>query len=150
MVNKKVFTNLNLLSFFLIFILAILSIHVMLSDSFVTGQQRDSLLSYLPENFRVLFINNQSSMLSNADLSNADISNEASIVLAQSKIAAESSAVNVLEDLPRGSTRIEDIDSQSKDDILINSTQLKEIERIIELKEIERIIENKISGIDQI
>jgi hypothetical protein len=108
----------------------------MLSESFVTGQQRDSLLSYLPENFRVLFINNQSSMLSNADLSN-----EASIVLAQSQIAAESSAVNVLEDLPRGSTRIEDIDSQSKADILINSNQLKEIEKIIE---------NKISGIDQI
>ena len=136
MVNKKVFTNLNLLSFFLIFILAILSIHIMLSESFVTGQQRDSLLSYLPENFRVLFINNQSSMLSNANLSN-----EASIVLAQSQIAAESSAVNVLRDLPRGSTRIEDIDSQSKADILINSNQLKEIEKIIE---------NKISGIDQI
>ncbi len=112
----------------------------MLSESFVTGQQRDSLLSYLPENFRVLFINNQSSMLSNADLSNADL-NQASIVLAQSQIAAETSAVNVLEDLPRGSTRIEDIDSQSKADILINSNQLKEIEKIIE---------NKISGIDQI
>jgi hypothetical protein len=135
MVRKKVFTNLNLLSIFLIFILAILSIHIMLSESFVTGQQRDSLLSYLPENFRVLFVNNQSSMLSNADLS------EASIVLAQSQIAAETSAVNVLEDLPRGSTRIEDIDNQSKADILINSS---------ELKEIENIIANKRSGINLI
>jgi len=136
MVRKKVYTNLNLLSIFLIFILAILSIHIMLSESFVTGQQRDSLLSYLPENFRVLFINNQSSMLSNADLIN-----QASIELAQSQIKAETLAVNVLEDLPRGSTRIEDIDSQSKDDMLINST---------ELKEIENIIANKRSGINQI
>ena len=108
----------------------------MLTESFVTGQQRDSLLSYLPENFRVLFINNQSSMLSNADLIN-----QASIELAQSQIKAETLAVNVLEDLPRGSTRIEDIDSQSKDDMLINST---------ELKEIENIIANKRSGINQI
>ena len=136
MVRKKVYTNLNLLSIFLIFILAILSIHIMLTESFVTGQQRDSLLSYLPENFRVLFINNQSSMLSNADLIN-----QASIELAQSQIKAETLAVNVLEDLPRGSTRIEDIDSQSKDDMLINST---------ELKEIENIIANKRSGINQI
>lgn len=136
MVRKKVFTNLNLLSIFLIFILAILSIHIMLSESFVTGQQRDSLLSYLPENFRVLFVNNQSSMLSNADLSN-----QASIELKQAQIAAESMAVNVLEDLPRGSTRIEDIDNQSKADILIS---------IIEYKEIEKIIANKRSGINQI
>jgi len=136
MIRKKVFTNLNLLSLFLIFILSILSIHIMLTESFVTGQQRDSLLSYLPENFRVLFINNQSSMLSNADLIN-----QASIELAQSQIKAETLAVNVLEDLPRGSTRIEDIDSQSKDDMLINST---------ELKEIENIIANKRSGINQI
>jgi hypothetical protein len=135
MVKKMVFTNLNLLSIFLIFILAILSIHIMLSESFVTGQQRDSLLSYLPENFRVLFVNNQSSMLSNADLGN-----QASMKLELSQIAAESLAVNVLEDLPRGSTRIEDIDSQSKADILINGTGLKEIEKIIA---------NKRSEIDQ-
>ena len=136
MMRRTVFTNLNLLSYFSIFILAILSIHIMLTESFVTGQQRDSLLSYLPENFRVLFINNQSSMLSNADLIN-----QASIELAQSQIKAETLAVNVLEDLPRGSTRIEDIDSQSKGDMLINST---------ELKEIENIIANKRSGINQI
>jgi len=136
MIRKKVFTNLNLLSLFLIFILSILSIHIMLTESFVTGQQRDSLLSYLPENFRVLFINNQSSMLSNADLIN-----QASIELAQSQIKAETLAVNVLEDLPRGSTQIENIDSQSKCDMLINST---------ELKEIENIIANKRSGINQI
>jgi len=136
MMRSRVFTNLNLISLFLIFILSILSIHIMLTESFVTGQQRDSLLSYLPENFRVLFINNQSSMLSNADLSN-QISMEA----AQLQIKAETLAVNVLEDLPRGSTRIEDIDNQSKADILVNST---------ELKEIENIIANKRSGINQI
>jgi len=74
-------------------------------------------------------------------LSNADLSNQASIELVQTQIAAETLAVNVLEDLPRGSTRIEDIDNQSKADILINSS---------ELKEIENIIANKRSGIDQI
>ena len=130
------FTHLNLLSLFLIFILAIISIHIMLSESFVTGQQRDSLLSYLPENFRVLFVNNQSSMLTNADLSN-----QVSIESALLQIKTETLAVNVLEDLPRGSTRIEDIDNQSKADILINST---------ELKEIENIIANKRTGINQI
>ena len=108
----------------------------MLSDSFVTGQQRDSLLSYLPENFRVLFVNNQSSMLTNADQSS-----QVSIESALLQIKTETLAVNVLEDLPRGSTRIEDIDSQSKGDMLINST---------ELKEIENIIANKRSGINQI
>src|SRR5574339_105737 len=136
MIRNNLFTNLNLLSLFLIFILSILSIHIMLTESFVTGQQRDSLLSYLPENFRVLFINNQSSMLSNVDLSN-----QISIESALLQIKAETLAVNVLEDLPRGSTRIEDIDNQSKGDILINST---------ELKEIENIIANKKSGINQI
>ena len=136
MMRRTVFTNLNLLSYFSIFILAILSIHIMLTESFVTGQQRDSLLSYLPENFRVLFVNNQSSMLTNADLSN-----QVSIESALLQIKTETLAVNVLEDLPRGSTRIEDIDSQSKGDMLINST---------ELKEIENIIANKRSGINQI
>ena len=130
------FTHLNLLSLFLIFILAIISIHIMLSDSFVTGQQRDSLLSYLPENFRVLFVNNQSSMLTNADQSS-----QVSIESALLQIKTETLAVNVLEDLPRGSTRIEDIENQSKADILINST---------ELKQIENIIANKRSGINQI
>ena len=134
--KKRVFTHLNLLSLFLIFILAIISIHIMLSESFVTGQQRDSLLSYLPENFRVLFVNNQSSLLTNADQSS-----QVSIESALLQIKTETLAVNVLEDLPRGSTRIEDIDNQSKADMLINNT---------ELKQIENIIANKRSGINQI
>ena len=134
--KKRVFTHLNLLSLFLIFILAIISIHIILSDSFVTGQQRDSLLSYLPENFRVLFVNNQSSLLTNADQSS-----QVSIESALLQIKTETLAVNVLEDLPRGSTRIEDIDNQSKADMLINNT---------ELKQIENIIANKRSGINQI
>ena len=135
MISKRLLKNLIIGSIFLFLLLITSFVHIINSKFNVTGQEQKSVFSVLPENFRSIFINDQSSALSSTD-----VSISSPMILDLSKIEQETLSINVLEDLPRGSTRIEDVDNQNKGDILVNSSELNEIENIIDSK----------SGINQI
>jgi hypothetical protein len=104
--------------------LVIFSIHIISSNIAVIAQKPHILFSDLPENFRALFINNQSTISNNTTSTNDTLLNN------QTK-NEEAMGVEVLEDLPRGSTRIEDIDNQSETDLLIDDSKLEYIENIV-------------------
>lgn len=98
----------------------------LISSNFtVKAQKPHTLFSTLPENLIAFFINDQSSSTN----SNNSIHQNSFDKQTNNE---ESMGVEVLEDLPRGSTRIEDIDNRSETDILITDNQLEYIQKIVD------------------
>ncbi|MFB5600374.1 MAG: hypothetical protein ACE5SW_09130 [Nitrososphaeraceae archaeon] len=123
--RRKIF-KIKFLSVFIFSLLVIISIHLISSNFAVIAQKPHILFSEIPENFIALFVNNQSS-LSNTT-TDSTIQNSSS----NQTQNEESMGIEVLEDLPRGSTRIEDLDNQSETDVLISDNQLEYIQNIVE------------------
>lgn len=98
----------------------------LISSNFaVKAQKPHTLFSALPENLIALFINDQTTLTNST---NSIYQNS----FAKQTNNEESMGIEVLEDLPRGSTRIEDIDNRSETDMLITDNQLEYIQKIVD------------------
>lgn len=123
--SRKIF-KIKFLYVFTFSLLVILSIHFISSNFAVIAQKPHILFSDIPENFIALFVNNQSS------LSHATTDSTIQNSSGNQTQNEESRGIEVLEDLPRGSTRIEDLDNHSETDVLISDNQLEYIQNIVE------------------
>lgn len=129
--GKSKIYNITFLALFLFGCLIVLSLYLISSNFAVKAQQPHTLFSDLPENLIAFFINDQSTLANSThtvyqNSFDKQTNNE------------ESMGVEVLEDLPRGSTRIEDIDNLSETDILITDNQLEHIQKIVDNSRIVR------------
>jgi len=122
--GREIYNN-KFLALFLFGILIALSLYLISSNFAVKAQKPHTLFSALPENLIAFFINDQSSSTN----SNNSIHQNSFDKQTNNE---ESMGVEVLEDLPRGSTRIEDIDNRSETDILITDNQLEYIQKIVD------------------